>query len=256
MTKPRTLAEIIADTARQKLAAADARRNPNLAAEKPRDAILAGLGIIAKALAADGFAYTPSGPKLSRKAGDLTFTLSVQSDRNNIAGRRAAVWIHAAIYSRSLAGWRKHHSSPWVRPAAQFPIPIITTQLGYLSEAASWLEWDFVDAARRDVVADQLLSLIRAGAYPLFSTFERSPEAVPALANLDLQSPEGILSYLLASGEPTLARQTLRDYLAARPRLGAEFDRCRRQFSQDGLPAYRSGIGHDLAAFATATDLL
>jgi len=253
MASPRSFAEIIAATAQQKLAAAKARQAPATAVEKPREAILAGLRIVAETIASDGFAFSSSGPKFTRKTTDLSFEIAVQSDRNNVAGQRAAIWVHAAVYSRSLSAWRKAHESPWIRPNAPFPLPAFTTQLGYLCDPPAWVEWDFCDVAKRDLTANDLICSIRTGAYRLFSIFEGSIEGVAALVDRDWPPPEGIISYLLSQGHDSLADQTLRSYLNARPKFRTEFEALKTQFSQDGLPSYRTAIPHDLAAFAVAT---
>lgn len=253
MAEPRSFADIVAFTARQKLAAASGRQNPDATAEKPRDAILDGLQIVGGAIAEDGYNFSPSGPKFVRKCGDLSFQISIQSDRNNVAGQRAAVWVHASVYSRAFTAWSKKHSSDWIRPNAPFPLPIFATQLGYLCEPAGWMEWDFAEKSKRRFVAGNLIASIQAGAYPLFSTFEARMEDIARLVDRDWPSPEGVLSYLLSTGHTDLAGKTLRDFLDQRPDLKQDFERLSREFAEEGVPNYRTGVAHDLAAFAVAT---
>lgn len=253
MAEPRSFADIVVFTAKQKLAAARARQHPDATAEKPRDAILDGLQMVAKAIAEDGYIFSPSGPKFARRCGDLTFQINIQSDRNNVAGQRAAVWVHASVYSRAFTAWSKKHSSDWIRPNAPFPLPIFGTQLGYLCEPTGWMEWDFAEKSNRRFVADDLVTSIRAGAYPLFSTFEAGIEETARLADRDWPSPEGVLSYLLSRGHADLAGETLRGFLDQRTDLRDDFERFRREFAQKGVPNYRTGTAHDLAAFAVAT---
>ena len=112
--------------------------------------------------------FSPSGPKFARRCGDLTFQISIQSDRNNVAGQRAAIWVHASVYSRAFTAWAKKHSSEWVRPKASFPQPVFGSQLGYLCKPSGWMEWDFADKSKRRSVADDLIASIRSGAYPIF----------------------------------------------------------------------------------------
>jgi hypothetical protein len=254
MAEPRSFADIVVSTARQKLAAARARQHPDAAAEKPRDAILDGLQMVAKAITHDGYVFSPSGPKFARKCGDFTFQITIQSDRNNVAGQRAAIWVHASAYSRAFTAWTRKHSSDWIRPKAPFPLPISGTQLGYLCEPTGWAEWDFAEKSNRRLVADDLIASIRAGAYPFFSTFEAGVEQTARLADRDWPWPEGVLSYLLSMGHADLARDTLRRFLDRRPELKNDFERFRREFAQTGVPDCRTGLAHDLAAFAVATD--
>ncbi|PNA37227.1 hypothetical protein, partial [Pseudomonas sp. MPR-AND1A] len=71
----------------------------------------------------------------------------------------------------------------------------------------------------------------------------------------DWPPPEGILSYLLSIGRAALANETLQTYLNKRPQFRRDFEQLYRQFSEQGLPSYRTAIPHDLAAFAVATGL-
>lgn len=253
MAEPRSFADIVVSTAKQKLAAARARQNSNVTAEKPRDAILSGLQMVAEAIAEEGYIFSPSGPKFARKCGDLTFQIAIQSDRNNVAGQRAAIWVHAAVYSRAFTAWSKKHASGWIRPKAPFPLPIFATQLGYLCNPSAWLEWDFAEQSKRRFVADDLVGSIRTGAYPLFSTFEAGAEETARLMVKDWPSPEGLLSYLLSSGHSDLAGESLRAFLRRRADFRSDFERFYREFAQKGVPDYRTGGAHDLAAFAVAT---
>lgn len=253
MSDPRSLSDIVAFTARQKLAAARARRNPNAMAEKPREAILDGLRIVGEVIAEDGYIFSHSRPAFIQKRGDLAFQISIQSDRNNVAGQRAAIWVHAAIYSRTFTAWSKNHRSDWIRSKAPFPLPFFATQLGYLCEPNGWMEWDFADRAKRQFIAADLIASIRAGAYPLFATFEGGAEEIARLVIHDLPSPEGILSYLLSTGYTNLADKALHRYLDQRPDFRGHFEGFSREFAENEVPKYRKGGAHDLAAFAVAT---
>ena len=253
MSEPRSFAEIVVSTAKQKLAAARGRQNPDQTAEKPRDAIMNGLQMVGASIAEDGYLFSPSGPKFVRKNGDLTYQIRVQSDRNNTAGQRAAVWVHAGVYSRVFTAWSKKHSSNWIRPNAPFPLPIFATQLGYLCEPAGWMEWDFADRGQRCATASDLIASIRSGAYPLFATFEGETEAISRLVDQHGPSHEGVLGYLLSTGHEALADETLQRYLDQRPKLKNQFAALRRAFADTGVPNYRNGTIQDLAAFAVAT---
>lgn len=253
MPSPPSFVDLVAATARQKIAASQARNNPNAMAEKPREAIFDALHMVGNAIASDDFAFVPSGPKFARRHGDFTFEITIQSDRNNVAGQRAAVWVHAAVYSKSLTAWRKKHSSEWIRPKAPYPLALFANQLGYLCDPYAWLEWDFADKTKRGSVAEQLIASIRTGAYSLFSTFEGPIQDIASIADHDWSPPEGILSYLLSSGHTDLADKILRHYLEKRPDFRHQFEQLYRQFTEQGLPSYRTSIPHDLAAFAVAT---
>lgn len=250
MAESRSFTEIVQATAQQKLAAAQARKRPDVSAEKPKEAILDALNLAAGIIAADGYDFLHSGPRFVRKCGDFRFEVSIQSDHNNIAGRRAAIWVYVLVYSKTLNAWRKNHSSGWIRPITT---PVFTSQLGYLCNPSGWMEWDFANKAERSAIVDDLIASIRAGAFPLFSTFEGPIEGVAAIVDKDLTPTEAVLSYLLATGNAEMAGKTFHCHLDGKPELRAQFEKLFRQFSDQGLPPYRASNAHDLAAFAVAT---
>jgi len=258
MVDPQSFLDLVVATARQKHAAAKARQNPNPTAEKPRDAIFDALHMVGKAIADQGFSFVPSGPKFSRRSGDFTFAIYIQSDRNNAAGQRAAIWVHVMVNSKSLNAWRKKQPSDWIRPKSSFPAPVFGSQLGYLCAPFGWVEWDFVDSTKRRSVADDLIASLRRGAFPLFAAFEGEPEDIAAIANQSLRWPEGILGYLLSIGRASLANEVLQAYLNEQPEVWRDFKRHCSQFLENGIPAYGSVPTDDarsLAAFAVATGL-
>lgn len=153
-------------------------RDPRL--EPPREATREGYRLIADALAPDGFAFAPSGPRLTKHNGDLTYFISFQADRNNIAGRRAAVWIHGGVSSRTLGRWRQEHPNPWTSGP---PSPVIAGgQIGNLREPWTWMEWDFSNRAGRSATAADAVHAVREIAFPFFAKFDDIPTAVETLS--------------------------------------------------------------------------
>ena len=152
IAKPRNFAEQLIRTAQQKLTAATARNNPSMGAKKPRDVILAACTAIGDQLAGDGFAFRKSGPSFKRLLGDFTHEIHIQSDRNNIAGQRAAIWIHASISSSQMATWRRNNPMPWNGTDKAGLARVIGGQIGNLLPRPDWMEWDFADDRRRQTV--------------------------------------------------------------------------------------------------------
>lgn len=79
-----------------------------------------------------------------------------QSDRNNIAGRRAAVWIHARVQNMGNSGF------------------IAGGQIGNLLVEPTWMEWDFADESAREREIDHAAAAIRRIILPFFATFENA----------------------------------------------------------------------------------
>lgn len=256
MAEPQSFSDLVVATAMQKLASAKARQNPNVNAEKPREAIFDALNMVGEAIAEQGFSFTPSGPKFSRKSGDFTFAIHIQSDRNNVAGQRAAVWVHVGVYSKSMTAWSKKHTNDWIRPKSPFPEPVTRNQLGYLCDPSGWVEWDFGDSATRHSVANDLIASLREAAFPHFEIFEGSPEDIAVIPLSNWPRPEGVLSYLLSIGRVSLANVMLQTYLDERPEIRRDFGQHCRQFFAHGIPPYRAANhAEGLAAFAVATGL-
>lgn len=115
------------------------------------------------------------------------------------------------------------------------------------------MEWDFADAATRNVVADDLVRTIRSNVFPIFAIFDGPMEDVAALADRDWPPPDRILGYLLSQGQGEVAQMALNRYLAERPKAEVQFHALRRKFAAEGLPAFRDLGVADLAAFAVAT---
>jgi hypothetical protein len=153
MSKSLSLGDAIIATAEHKHEAATARSSP-VAGERPRDVILRSCEAIADKLKEDGFSFVKSGPKLKRVQADRVFTIWFQSDRNNIAGRRAAVWIHAGI-QEARSGTR-----------------IAGGQIGNLVAEPTWMEWDFADEVSRQNEISDAVAAIRRIILPFFATFE------------------------------------------------------------------------------------
>lgn len=252
MAVPRSFTQVVEAIAQQKPAAAQARNSPDVSAEKPKDAILDALNMAAGTIAAEGYDFLRSGPRFARKCSDFRFEVSIQSDHNNIAGRRAAIWVYALVYSKTLNAWRKNHTSEWFHPAT-IATPVFTSQIGYLCKPAGWMEWDFANKAERRAIVDDFIATLRTGAFPLFSTFEGPVEGVAAIVDQELTRTETILSYLLATGHAELADKTLRRHLDRKAEFRSQFEKLFHQFSDHGLPSHRASNAHDLAAFAVAT---
>jgi hypothetical protein len=153
MSKSLSIGDAILATAKQKRDAAMSRSSP-LDAEKPRDVILRACEAIGEQLQGDGFSFVKTGPKLRRVHGDHVFSILFQSDRNNIAGRRAAVWIHAGVQN------------------AGSPDFIEGGQIGNLLPQKTWMEWDFADERARQNEINDAVAAIRRIILPFFHQFE------------------------------------------------------------------------------------
>ena len=153
MSKSLSIGDVIVATAKQKRDAAKARLS-SAVAEKPKDVILRACETMADQLKDDGFSFIKSGPKLKRVHGDHVFSVMFQSDRNNIAGTRAAVWIHGGVQNSGRAEF------------------IDGGQIGSLLPQKTWMEWDFADETTRESEINDAVAAIRRIILPFFAQFE------------------------------------------------------------------------------------
>jgi len=153
MSKSLSFEQAIVATAKQKRDAAKARSS-SVAAEKPREIIVRACQAIADKLACDGFSFVRSGMRLKRVQEGRVHSILFQSDRNNIPGRRAAVWIHAGVQNVGS------------------PKFIDGGQIGNLLAEPTWMEWDFADESAREAEIDDAVAAIRRVILPFFAEFE------------------------------------------------------------------------------------
>lgn len=244
--------EILLATAKQKLEAAQARRGASVAEEKPRDAILDAIAIIQDEIAADGYRFLKSGPTFKKDNGDLTCQIHFQSNRYNVAGQRAVVWIHAGVFSRRLKKWREEQTHPWLHRKDQFAGQVAGAQIGNLTPRLDWRDWDFARKANRAAVALKAADAIRETIFPFFAAFEKTETVLP-LVDHPLPWQASILEYLLVTAGAEVAGIAGANYLAAHPLIKKRFDKRLVQILRDGVPTYRGDICDDMAAFSVAT---
>lgn len=255
MSKSLSFLEAVIARAKQKTQAAQARRRPSSATEKPRDVILRACELIAEQLALDGFAYLKSAPRLKRTEGDLTFSIHFQSDRNNCAGRRAAVWIHAGVCSAELARWRRAHPMPWGGSEGPDAGSVTGGQIGNLTADPTWLEWDFANPSCRAEEIDDAVRTIKRVALPFFALFDDPSHAVEQLVHYRALRETSLLEYALVAVGRDAAEAAGREYLRRNPVIRTRFDAAIKEFAAQGLPRFSGDTGRDLAALALHADL-
>ena len=238
----------------KKTEAARANRQPDPNPEKPRDVIFAALEEIAESLRPEGFTFLRSGPKLKRVQGDLTFQIPFQSDRNNFAGSRAGVWIHAGVHSQALAKWRRSHPLPWHGTGPGLN-SVTGGQIGNLLDEPTWMDWDFADVSRRKREIEVAISAIRRIILPFFALFDDPANAVNTLVHRPLLWRPSLLEYASVAIGREAAEVAGRSILRRNPKIRRPFEEGLARVRYHGLPRYRSGLGIDLAAVAVALDL-
>ncbi len=244
--------DILLSSARQKLDAAQARRDAFVAEEKPREAILDGIAIIEAEIVADGYRFLKSGPTFKKDSGDLTCEIHFQSNRYNVSGERAIVWIHASVSSRRLRKWRAEQSHPWLHRKGQSAGLVAGAQIGNLTPKLDWRDWDFARKADRVAVALDAADAIRETIFPFFAAFEKNETVLPLVGH-PMPWQASMLEYLLVTAGAEVAGSAGAKYLAAHPLIKRQFNKRLIEILRDGVPAYRGDIGGDLAAFSVAT---
>ena len=244
--------DLLLSAARLKPDAAQARPNAFIAEEKPREAVLDAMAIIENEIAGDGYRFLKSGPGFKKDSGDLTCQIHFQSNRYNVSGERAVVWIHGGVSSRRLKKWRAEQTHPWLHRKGQFAGQVAGAQIGNLTPKVNWVDWDFVRKVDRAALALKAADAIRETIFPFFEAFEKTETVLP-LVDHPMPWQESMLQYLLVTAGAEVAGNAGAAYLAAHPLIRRRFDKRLAEFLRDGLPAYRGDIGGDLAAFSVAT---
>jgi hypothetical protein len=239
--------EMITDTAQNKHAAAAARRHPDSLAEKPADVAKQCLTQIAREIGTDGFVPKSGGRRLTRRDGDFSYTIFFQLDRNNIAGRRVAVWTHASIESHILKQWLSQQGTAWGRAAPSSGV-FAGGQIGNLRRPSSWMEWDFADPAQREDTMEDLVLAIREIIFPFFAA---SSEPISALRSALEAEPAALVrtvEFAQAHFGKDEAERVVSHFLAKWPGMRESFFSAAEVYRRDGVPMGMRGGASDLAA--------
>ena len=244
-----SLGGMIVGIARQKHAAALARRHPDSSAERPREVALRCLALVAANLSAEGFSPRASGQRLVKRDGDFTYEISFQFDRNNYAGGRVAVWTHAMVGSLKLRRWRTHNRPPWIEPGYPFS-GFAGGQIGNLRAPRTWMEWDFADPASRAATVRDLISAIREIVLPFFGKFRDPGSVIEASSEEEeLFASTAAIEFAQAHFGGESANLVAKTMLTKEPGLVEAVRTAIELYRREGLP--RAMNGHpasDLAA--------
>jgi len=130
--------------------------------ERVADVVACSCAAVAEAFANDGFKWSKSALRFSRKVGAFTHIVSFQSDSANTSGSHVGVSIHAQVKSSVLAEWRE-------TAGVTTGDNIWSTQIGYLSLAHDYLKWQLVDPVMRQVEVASMVNAVRAFVMPAFA---------------------------------------------------------------------------------------
>jgi hypothetical protein len=241
--------DVIAETARRKRRVAEVRfgRAPT-SGEVPRHVYLAACEAIASLLATDGYTYTKSGPRLSRKTQDFTFRISFRSSHLNIPGELVVLWIHAYVMSVTLKKWRMGHAC--LGKGSDF---VAGGQIGNLLRQHSWMEWNLALPGDRDQQIADALGTIRCVAYPYFAMFDEIPQLAARLAVEDVPSfePASALDFLMCFASRSEALWAARRMLRELPGAEERYPTALARFRDNGVPPYMLSIHGEVLAAAT-----
>ncbi len=137
--------------------------------ESCRDVYLQSCASICEPFKADGFRYAKSGPKMSKKSGEFTFTVSFQSSHYNSPGASVKIWSHGLVYSPAMKKWRSSNQS------LRGDDCVAGGQIGNLVKKPLWLAWNVASAELRSGKIQLAIEAIRTIALPYFAAFEDVP---------------------------------------------------------------------------------
>jgi hypothetical protein len=162
-----TVGELIVGLLDDKQRVANARFRPRpTGVEIPREVFLRACEEISRQLDPHGFKFAKSGPRCTRRSGDLTFKLHFSSDYNNVAGEHVGLHITGKVDSRTYKRWSQEVglSNPGSRVASG--------QLGYLCDEHLELYWELANSDSRSEVIAGAARAIEDIALPFFARFD------------------------------------------------------------------------------------
>ena len=194
-------------------------------AERVADVIAGAGAVIAQALAEHGFVWSASKSTFTRKVGIFKQVIRFQGDSDNRSGLHVGVALHAEVTSTVLAKWRREQ-------ATRDSGILWATQVGYLSEAHSYLKWQLVDPLVRATEIDSMLRAIRDWVLPVFDHYI-TPEIL--LRNLHerrelLHIPAWAVEIAIWLQSPQDAEAIVAAFLIARPLEADSFWQHHRKF--------------------------
>lgn len=134
--------------------------------EVPRVVYLGVCQSIGESLAAEGYRYAKSGPKCSRRVGDLTYEVSFGSSNRNEAGDYIKLSVGVLVASRKMKQWEKSVGFP--QPAGLLG----SRGIGALTPEYRYMFWNVADPRSRQSTTEGIVAAIEELAFPWFASFE------------------------------------------------------------------------------------
>ena len=179
--------------------------------EKPASVFGAACAQLGRALAAEGFVFRKSHPKLVRKLGDFTEELRFRTSWHNESGELVQLWVDVVVSSARMAAWRKRH------PAAVEAGFVGGTALGNLLPPRT--DWNLAVRARREEVVAEAEAAIRCRGLPYLALLREVSALERHLLKKDLRgmSPDQLVDVLACFNGVESAARYARAVVARHP---------------------------------------
>lgn len=182
--------------------------------ELVKDIVASSCAAVAEAFVVDGFRWSKSGLRFSRKVGPFTHIISFRADGANASGHYVAVTMSAQVKSSALKKWRLANNGAadndyvWIR------------QVGYLTAAHNYFKWQLIDPASRADEINHMIATVRDIVLPVFEVYS-SMQCLSAhmLERSELTRPDWSIDIALWLGNKQAAEKLLGIYLEQRPDL-------------------------------------
>jgi hypothetical protein len=217
-------------------------QNSEQGTETPRQAIVGACQMMAPKLAEHGFRFLKSKMQFIRKDGDLTYVIALQAWKWNRAGKHADVYIHAMLFSDSLAKWQRETEPKFSSDEGGLEGEVFFVHIGNLGRLWRWRRWNFVDKQKREKRGNHAVRAIEKKILPLFARCDGTAESIATLMKIDLIWQPSIVEYALANFGAGVAECAGRDYLRSKPLVRREYRKALASF--DGS---HRGTGPSLA---------
>lgn len=186
--------------------------------ERVADVVGTSCAAVAAAFEPEGFRWSRSALRFSRKVGAFTHLVTFQADAANSSGAHVAVSVHAQVKNSELAKWREVNG---ISDSAY----VWASQIGYLPPRHEYLKWQLVDPATRGAEAESMVQTVRELVIPAFEVC-RTKEGLSAglMGRREITwTPDWAIDIALWCGNKEAAAAMLRARLASPDGAKAQF---------------------------------
>lgn len=186
--------------------------------QSPKEIYQLACASIAAEILPFGYKYLKSSQKLVKKDGDLTFEIHFSTNHHNRRGYLVEINIHTVIKSKKIKLFREESSDICTknRPAQLMDSMFRDDQYLLKKQHGISRVWNLDDLKTRDEVKKEIVDVINAQVFKLFSLFDDHSKVIEKVVNHELRGvsyPHPAIDYLLCFSTPEKLKDCTIKYL-------------------------------------------